>query len=226
MIYDRSMEKVIADKPARAIARRRGNRRQEILDIATECFLTLGFVGTTMSKIFERAGGSRATLYSHFASKEDIFEEVLRVALQNHNTDFSEVLQKPGDLRERLTEFCEHFITVVASAEGLALKYLIIDAARHYKRVGELFYTDGALATSRLLAAFMAEHYRQGHIFCRDPKEAAEVITSMCTGGIAANALWSDEPPNPEQIAQEAKRIADIVIDIYSVGNRPTLSSG
>jgi AcrR family transcriptional regulator len=58
--------------------------RERILDIALELFTTQGYEGTSLRQIAERLGFSKAAIYYHFASKEDIFE-----ALHLRMHDFS-----------------------------------------------------------------------------------------------------------------------------------------
>ena len=52
-------------------------REQNILDAAGRMFGRYGIQKTTVTDIVREAGISRATLYKHFESKEDIFREVL-----------------------------------------------------------------------------------------------------------------------------------------------------
>ena len=52
-------------------------KRQEIIRIAAELFEELGYERTSMSAIAARVGGSKATLYGYFASKEDLLRAVL-----------------------------------------------------------------------------------------------------------------------------------------------------
>src|SRR4029453_11140406 len=50
-------------------------KRQHILRIAAELFNELGYERTSMSAIAARVGGSKATLYGYFASKEDLLRQ-------------------------------------------------------------------------------------------------------------------------------------------------------
>ena len=52
-------------------------KRQEIIRIAAELFEELGYERTSMSAIAARVGGSKATLYGYFESKEDLLRAVL-----------------------------------------------------------------------------------------------------------------------------------------------------
>jgi AcrR family transcriptional regulator len=51
----------------------KGSTRERILDIALELFTSQGYDKTSLREIAERLGFSKAAIYYHFASKEDIF---------------------------------------------------------------------------------------------------------------------------------------------------------
>ena len=52
-------------------------KRQAILKAAAEVFRKVGFERASMSEIRARIGGSKATLYNYFPSKEKLFFEVM-----------------------------------------------------------------------------------------------------------------------------------------------------
>jgi AcrR family transcriptional regulator len=57
------------------------SRREEILAIAASIFARQGIASTTVRDIGEEAGILSGSLYHHFASKDDIVEEIIRAAL-------------------------------------------------------------------------------------------------------------------------------------------------
>ena len=62
---------------------RRNGSRQAIVEAATGLFLERGYGAVSMDELAEAAGVARRTLYNQFASKEEIFREMLlRVAGQ------------------------------------------------------------------------------------------------------------------------------------------------
>ncbi|WP_167737399.1 TetR/AcrR family transcriptional regulator [Sphingomonas parva] len=52
-------------------------KRQEIVAVAAELFQELGYDRTSMAAISQRLGGSKATLYGYFKSKEELLLAVL-----------------------------------------------------------------------------------------------------------------------------------------------------
>ena len=65
------METLTPDKRSARIGK--DDRKSQILEIALEMFLKEGFAAVSMSSIAARVGGSKATLYNYFASKEELF---------------------------------------------------------------------------------------------------------------------------------------------------------
>ena len=59
-------------------------KRQAILDTAYRLFRTQGFDKTSVSEITAEVGGSKATIYNHFRSKEELFVECMLAAAENY----------------------------------------------------------------------------------------------------------------------------------------------
>jgi AcrR family transcriptional regulator len=62
-------------EPRRRLSRQQ--RREQILDAATEAFTHWGFSGTNLDDIASEAGITRVILYRHFDSKADLYQSVL-----------------------------------------------------------------------------------------------------------------------------------------------------
>ena len=57
--------------------RKTDQKRQHILDTAYRLFQSKGFADTTMSEITSEAGGSKATVYNYFSSKDELFSSIV-----------------------------------------------------------------------------------------------------------------------------------------------------
>ncbi len=63
----------------------KGNTKQQILDVALELFSYQGFEATSISQISEAVGIKKASMYSHFKSKQEILDELVKVVLEEYN---------------------------------------------------------------------------------------------------------------------------------------------
>ena len=66
------------------IAMDRGNTKQEILEAALELFSVQGFEATSISQIASAVGIRKASLYSHFESKQAILDALVRDVLDQY----------------------------------------------------------------------------------------------------------------------------------------------
>ena len=62
----------------------RGNTKQEILDAALELFSLQGFEATSISQIAGAVGIRKASLYSHFESKQAILDAIVKEVLEQY----------------------------------------------------------------------------------------------------------------------------------------------
>ena len=62
----------------------RGNTKQDILEAALDLFSVQGFEATSISQIAGAVGIRKASLYSHFASKQAILDAIVETVLARH----------------------------------------------------------------------------------------------------------------------------------------------
>ena len=85
-------------------------RRQAILEKALDVFRELGFDRASMSEISKRIGGSKATLYSYFQSKEELFTAAMSLSPEigsifGHFADPNLKIGSTAELRAELEHF-------------------------------------------------------------------------------------------------------------------------
>src|ERR1700712_3165024 len=96
-------------------------RRDDIVETAWSLFLAQGYSGASMAEISERLGGSKATLYNYFASKDLLFQEVIA---RKGSALYARLNQIPSDLSNLhcgLTEFGVRLLRVVLSNEYISV---------------------------------------------------------------------------------------------------------
>lgn len=62
----------------------RGNTKQEILDAALDLFSRQGYEATSISSIAEAVGIRKASLYSHYSSKQAILDALVKNVLEQY----------------------------------------------------------------------------------------------------------------------------------------------
>src|SRR5690348_3842270 len=101
-------------------------RRQAIVAAAWEVFRENGFERTTMSDISERVGGSKATLYGYFQSKQPLFSAALEQVIGAFaDKNFSQ-LAGPGEFEDRLLLFAQSYLEDRLSADSMAIERALV----------------------------------------------------------------------------------------------------
>jgi AcrR family transcriptional regulator len=90
-------------RPRLVASRRPGHSaRDEILDAAAELFTTIGYAATSTRRIAESVGIQQASLYHHFAAKDDILDALLAGTVDISLQLAGELLAEGGPAAPRL----------------------------------------------------------------------------------------------------------------------------
>lgn len=63
----------------------KGNTKQEIMEAALDLFSVQGYEATSVSQIAEAVGIRKASMYSHFASKQEILDALVQEVMEQYN---------------------------------------------------------------------------------------------------------------------------------------------
>jgi len=138
-------------------------KRQAILEEAGRAFRELGFERTSMTEISARLGGSKATIYNYFASKEELFFEVMSLCTEDEFGAVHEALDHDADhVEEALYRFGVKLLCFLYSAPLQAQRRLNITEVGRSPALGRLIYERGVLRSQSLVEAFMARAIERG----------------------------------------------------------------
>ncbi len=199
-------------------------RREAIIAIAKEAFFADGYAATSMASIAAKLGGSKATLYNYFPSKEQLFEAVAREFTQRGAAQFEAVSFTDGDFRAALTRFGVLILRHMLSDDAIAMYRLIAAEATRFPEIGEAYYR--AVLSSgkqRLIGRFEAA-MMAGHIRHTDPAIAAAHFFELCMSDLHRHRLWNiGAPPTDEKIVANIDHAVTAFLDGYRA-KAPSLS--
>lgn len=121
----------------------KARKRAEIVDIATRSFFEHGYAATSMSAIAERLGGSKATLWAHFSSKEELFAAVIDTQVDSFSQDIAEVLTSQTYSVPALRRVCLRFLECLLRENAIRLFNLVISEGGRFPEIKEMFYSRG-----------------------------------------------------------------------------------
>lgn len=144
-------------------------RREAILAAAAEVFKELGFEGASMAEISARIGGSKATLYSYFKSKEELFVAVTHgEAKKQMEPALAALDQEVDDLELTLRAFGEKTVGFLCQESTLQTHRMIMAEAGR-SDIGRRFHEDGPKHGMARVAAFLQKQMVAGRLRQADP---------------------------------------------------------
>ncbi|HET7307045.1 MAG TPA: TetR/AcrR family transcriptional regulator [Gammaproteobacteria bacterium] len=106
-----------------------------ILSAACALFARHGYDAVSMSMIAAQAGVSKANVYHHFNSKEDLYFAVLRNACSENGASWSRILTEPGSVIERLRRFARQHLQDIC-ANPVQVRLIMREVAEHSEHRG------------------------------------------------------------------------------------------
>ena len=195
-------------------------KRQAILETAYRLFRAQGFDRTSVSEITAEVGGSKATIYSHFASKEELFVECMMSAAEDYIAGTLRHLEaSSADPAIALFDFGKSFLRFICSPEQLEVRRLMIaEAAR--SGTGRLFF-DKIAALRTHISAFMSGCMASGTLRRDDPALAADHLGALLEAEILEPLLLHVRgSPGEREIVLAAKRAVAAFLRAYAPAGR------
>ncbi|MEO6919252.1 MAG: TetR/AcrR family transcriptional regulator [Collimonas sp.] len=191
-------------------------RRQAIIDVAAAIFNEIGFERTSMSEISARLGGSKATLYNYFSSKEDIFVETMRQQIGQHYEAVFEQLVEGGDLRQTLQQVGAQYLKVILMPEVVAVKRLVLAHAERWN-IGKMLYERGPKPGWTRVSDFLRKAMERQQLRVADPWVAALQLRGLLeTEWMETRMLGVITGATPAKIKESAERAIDAFMRIYT----------
>ena len=164
-------------------------KAESILAAAKQSFLAAGFGAVSMDTIAREAGVSKATVYAHFAGKEELFGAVVGRECERYLARFSPSELDPRDVRGSLGVLGRRFLELILSPDGIALHRIILAEATRFPMLGEVFWHAGPERQRLQIEAFLKRATASGSLALADTRLAAEQFVSLVRGDIQLRLL-------------------------------------
>ncbi|MCE0495377.1 TetR/AcrR family transcriptional regulator [Vibrio salinus] len=190
-------------------------RRQIIIDTAKKAFTEQGVKQTSMSYIAEKCGGSKATLYNYFSSKEDIFAAVMESSVTFDVASAFQKLSTETDLKTALFDFGFHYLQSVLSPELVAIRRMAM-CDNSQSDISRYFYKNGPAKGQAIAAEYLSKQMEQGELIKSDPIVAAAQLNALLDaellGPYEMNLI---DKPDDEQLRQVVETAINSFLKIH-----------
>jgi AcrR family transcriptional regulator len=147
-----------------ARAKRSAARRDAILAAALEEFAARGYAATRLDDVALRANVAKGTIYLHFADKETLFQELIRLELSPvvdalEHASHAEI--SVGQLADRLTEV---FVREVYETRRKDVIRLVIAEGPRFPKLAEFYYREVIARVMEAIRAILRRAVERGEL--------------------------------------------------------------
>jgi AcrR family transcriptional regulator len=158
-------------------------KRRQIMEGARTVFLACGFDGASMNDIARVSGVSKGTLYVYFASKEQLFEALIREERRQQAERLTDFVLENDDVRGSLFNFGCRLIEMMSRPDTLAHVRTVIAASAKFPQLGRAFYEAGPCFGANRLSTYMRRMNDEGVLRIVDVDRAAWQFLELCQAG-------------------------------------------
>jgi AcrR family transcriptional regulator len=187
-------------------------KRQAIVDIATPIFLKNGYSAASISEIARLVGGSKATLYSYFPSKEDLFLEVILQSAEKMVGKSFDYLEGDLPYTEKLYKFSADFLKFITSPTMADIARCVI-AEAHRTSLGKEVYEQGIKKNWLKVSEFFGQLIKEKKMRECDPWVAAMHLKGLLEGEYKDMRLLSAKSKFSEE---SIKAYVEEVLKVFS----------
>lgn len=178
-----------------------------IREAAAALFLEKGYQGTSMDDIAAAAQVSKQTIYTHFANKQELFEDLVLGNVDRVET-FIARIDVGADLEDDLRRLARDYVAFVARPEVIRLRRLVIAEASRFPELARAYYDR---VPARVVAAFAALFKTltdEGRLDAAHPEMAAQHFVWLALGVPLDRGMFLSSPATDdlESIADAAVR--------------------
>lgn len=196
-----------------------GDRRQQILEVATGMFAEKGFAATTTREIAARAKVNEALIFRHFPTKDDLYWAVLetKIGSDNCQQQLQELLAAPGDVRSTLASVAEWMLS--RSVQDPTATRLSLFCGLGHHDLSKRFFEKYVATYFEVLGYYLRQQMRHGVLRTLDPMMAARSFVGAVSYHSLLRELFGSDTVGPLDAAETSKLVVSIWLDGMSATN-------
>ncbi|OKJ51752.1 TetR/AcrR family transcriptional regulator [Streptomyces sp. CB02115] len=181
-------------------------KRAAILRAATRLFLDSGYDRTSLAKIAEAAGVSKATLFKQFPTKAALFDAIVTVSWQAGEGD--EDAPPPGDFRAGLALIGRRYADLLMRPDMADLFRIVIAELPRFPELAESQFHRGKMPYFDSVRRYLKAEQEAGTVRLEDPELAATQFLGMISNYVFWPRLllahWAPDGAAVESVVDEA----------------------
>ncbi len=196
----------------------KGRKYEDVLGGAREIFLRDGFEGASVDDIARAAGVSKATLYSYFSDKRELFREVTRVECERMAETTLARIEFNAPPREVFTTAAHSLTRFLLSNFSLQMFRTCVAEAARFPELGQAFYQNGPEMGRARMVVYLKLAIERGQLHDVDPDMIAEQFSELCRARLWSRAIFGVQTSFSEaEINEVANHAVETVLARFAV---------
>ncbi|MCO4776884.1 MULTISPECIES: TetR/AcrR family transcriptional regulator [Lentibacter] len=196
----------------------KGRKYEDVLGGAREIFLRDGFEGASVDDIARAAGVSKATLYSYFSDKRELFREVTRVECERMAETTLARIDFNAPPREVFTTAAHSLTRFLLSNFSLQMFRTCVAEAARFPELGQAFYQNGPEMGRARMVVYLKLAIERGQLHDVDPDMIAEQFSELCRARLWSRAIFGVQTSFSEvEIDEVANHAVETVLARFAV---------
>ena len=185
------------------------SKRKQIVQAAIRVFLEHGYAATTLQKVAEEAHVIRATIYSHFADKNELFKAIIEELTVNQLGENFEQRISSLSPREFIYLMRDFVKLRKQNKEYLALLRTVIGESERFPELAHLYFK-----TVYSQGIVVAQKYFEQHPELQ--VENTQALTQVVCGSMMAHLLQQELLRGKEIVPMDLDPVADTIADLIT----------
>lgn len=201
----------------------RSNRKVAlILAAARKLFLDHGFDAISMDMVARQATVSKATLYAHFTSKEELFTATMVDEANRISDEIWQITPDDDDVASVLRHVAQNFVDIFLTERALLLQRAVVGVVPSLPSIGAAIFESGPKALADRLAQFLATTHERGQLNVPNPTLAATQFLSIVSGDFPIRGLLiPSNPPRRTDVDVQIEVGINMFLNFYSSARPP-----
>jgi len=180
-------------EPGRQKVRTRGPLTVErIFEAAKRLFLSRGFAETSMEAIAREAGVSKATLYAHYGSREELFTAVIWATGGQFLAGMASGLTGARGFEAKIEGLARAVLDLLLAPDVVAMNRIVAAEARRFPELGKLFYQNGPDRLIARLEDLFETAMAEGLLSRSHARDVAKHFIGLIRGDLQLRAMLGD----------------------------------
>ena len=175
-----------------------------------QLFTSDGYGQTSMSGIAAALGGSKATLYKYFSSKEALFESAMVQCCQDVYAEFPARKFSRIDVLDFLNQVGLAVVEGMLRPRALEISRLVLSEGARHPEIARIFYSKAVEPVHALIADGLSHFNLSGQIVCPAPLVSARLYLGMIRGDVHLRALCGLEQFPEDKVLRDHVALAAV----------------